>query len=322
MRGYLAWRVAQALVTVAVVATVTFALIRLAPGDPTSWMEDGRTADAVREHVRAQFGLDRPLHEQYWRYLASLARGELGWSISKQEPVATLLARALPNTLVLMGAALALSFALGIAMGVVQASRAGSLTDRLLGRISLAFHATPDFWLALAMLLVFALWLRWFPATGTSDPLMYDSYGFWRRVADRLYHLVLPAGTLTLLLTASVARYQRAALLDVADEDYVRTARAKGLRDRGVLRHAWRNALLPVITLFGLTLPALVGGAVFIEQIFAWPGMGRLAVGALAQRDSWLLTACVVVVSAMVSVGSLVADLLHAAADPRLRRFR
>jgi peptide/nickel transport system permease protein len=318
---YVVGRLVQAGVTVAIVATVTFALIHLAPGDPfTQALDDPAVSAEVRALWRAKYGLDLPLYEQYWRYLLNVARGDLGWSVTLHEPVSAALARALPSSLLLMGTAILLSFAAGIALGVVQAARPGSWVDRALGTVSLFFHALPEFWLALMMLLVFAYRLPLFPVGNVVDPLLYDYYTPWQKLVDRLRHLVLPSATLALLLTAGVARFQRAALLEVSGEDFVRTARAKGLGERRVLlRHALRNALLPVITLFGVTVPALVAGAVFVEKVFAWPGMGLLAVSAIMTRDYWLVTACVVVVSAMVALGSLAADLLYAVADPRLR---
>ena len=321
MGRYVVGRLVQAGVTVAIVATVTFALIHLAPGGPVeNLFADRAMPAAIRDYWRTKYGLDLPLYEQYWRYLVNLARGDLGWSVSLHEPVSAALARALPSTLLLMGTAILLSFVGGIALGVAQAARPGSWTDRTLGTVSLFFHALPDFWLALMMMLVFAYWLRMFPVGGMKDALMYDYFTPWGQALDRLRHLVLPSLTLALLLTAGVARFQRAALLEVAGEDFVRTARAKGLGERRVLlRHSLRNALLPVITLFGVTVPALVGGTVFVEKVFAWPGMGLLAVSAIMTRDYWLVTACVIVVSVMVALGSLVADLLYAAADPRLR---
>jgi peptide/nickel transport system permease protein len=170
------------------------------------------------------------------------------------------------------------------------------------------------------MLLVFAYRLRLFPVTGMFDPVMFPVMGFWERVGDVLWHLVLPASTLALLAAAAVARFQRAALLDVARQDFVRVARAKGLSEGRVLRrHVLRNALLPVITLFGLALPALLGGAVFVEKVFSWPGMGTLTVDAIGARDYPLVTAAVIVGSALVTLGSLVADVLYALADPRVR---
>jgi peptide/nickel transport system permease protein len=178
----------------------------------------------------------------------------------------------------------------------------------------------PDFWLAIMAMLVFAYWIPVFPTSGMTTPFIYDYLSPVGKLLDRLWHLVLPATTLALLLAAIIARYQRAAFLDVATQDFVRTARAKGLPERVVLwRHVLRNALLPVITLLGLALPMLVGGAVFIEQVFAWPGLGRLAVGAIAARDHALVMAIVVMGSVLVTLGSLLADLLYAVADPRLR---
>jgi len=321
VRRYFLGRVAQAGVIVAIVATLTFFLIHLAPGDPvTAALDDPGITEAVRAHWRAVYGLDRPLPEQYWRYLASVARGDMGYSFSRHQPVSAVLAQAIPNTLLLMSAAVALSFAAGIALGVFQASRRGAATDHTLGALSLVFYAMPPFWLALMMLLTFAYWLPIFPATGTVDALAYEYMSPVERALDRAHHLVLPAVTLTLLSAAGIARHQRAATLEALQEDFVRTARAKGVRERRVvLSHAVRNALLPVITIFGLSFPALLGGAVFIEKVFAWPGLGLMTVNAIATRDYPLVTASVIVGSAMVCAGSLIADLLYAAADPRLR---
>jgi peptide/nickel transport system permease protein len=190
----------------------------------------------------------------------------------------------------------------------------------VLSGVSLFFDSVPEFWLALMALLLFAYWLPIFPAGGMVDATMHEYLGFWGRLWDRLRHLALPAITLALLATAAIARYQRAAMLEVTELDFVRTARAKGLPERRVIgRHALRNALLPVITLIGLMLPALLGGAVFIETVFSWPGMGLLAADAIAARDYPLVTATVAVGGAMVVLGSFVADLLYAVADPRVR---
>jgi len=204
--------------------------------------------------------------------------------------------------------------------GVIRAGRRGSMADRALGAGTLVFYSMPDFWLAIMAMLVFAYWVPVFPTSGMTTAVLYDYLSPAGKLIDRLKHLVLPATTLVLLLAAIIARYQRAAFLDVATQDFVRTARAKGLTERAVLwRHVLRNALLPVITLLGLSLPMLVGGSVFIEQVFAWPGMGRLAVGAIAARDHALVMAVVLMGSGLVTLGSLMADLLYVVADPRLR---
>ena len=321
MRRFLLRRAAQTVVVVLLVATLTFALIHLAPGDPFSaTLENPLISPAVRAQWRAAYGLDRPLPEQYWRYLASVAHGELGYSFSMHRPVAAALAEAVPHTLLLMGLAILVSFALGTVLGVLQAVRHGSLADRGLGAAALFFYAMPDFWLALMAMLVFAYWVPAFPVGGVVDPVLHEYMGPLARAADRARHLVLPVATLALLNAAVVARYQRAAMLDVVRRDFVRTARAKGLPERAVVyRHALRNALLPTITLLGLSFPALLGGAVFVERVFSWPGMGLLAVNAIAARDYPLVTASVMLGGAMVAVGSFLADLLYAAVDPRLR---
>ena len=306
---------------VAIVATITFALIHLAPGDPFSAvMDNPNVNERVRTTLRAQYGLDRPLPEQFVRYVGQLARGELGWSFSHDRPVREVLASALPNTLLLMAIALAGSFALGILIALVQVARRGSATDHTLSAISLFFFSMPDFWLAILSLLAFTYWLPLFPVGGTVDSVMHDYMGFGARIVDRLRHLALPALTLTVLAAPGVARYQRAALLDVLPADYIRTARLKGLTEREILRrHALRNALLPIISLVGLSFPALLTGAFFIEKIFAWPGMGLAVVTAIGTRDYPLVVGGVIVGSIMVTVGSLLADLLYAWADPRLR---
>lgn len=321
MLRYIARRLVQAVVIVAIVAAITFALIHLAPGDPFSAVIDNpNVSEQVRETLRAQYGLDRPLPEQFVRYVSALARGELGWSFSHDRPVSEVLGSALPNTLLLMAVALVGGFALGILIALVQVAHRGSVTDHTLSGISLLFYSMPDFWLAILALLALTYWLPIFPVGGAIDPVMHEYMSLPGRFFDRLRHLALPAITLTLLATASVARYQRAALLDVLPADYIRTARLKGLTERQILRrHALRNALLPIITLAGLSFPALLTGAFFIERIFAWPGMGYAVVNAIATRDYPLVVGGVIIGSVMVTLGSLLADLLYAWADPRLR---
>jgi peptide/nickel transport system permease protein len=319
--GFIGRRLAQGAVIVAIVAAITFALIHLAPGDPFSAvMDNPNVSEKVRETLRAQYGLDRPLPEQFVRYVNSLGHGELGWSFSHDRPVLEVLGTALPNTLLLMGVALFGSFALGILVALFQVARRGSVADHLLSGVSLLFFSMPDFWLGILALLAFTYWLPIFPVGGAVDPVMHEYMGWAGRITDRLRHLMLPALTLTLLASAAVARYQRAALLDVLPADYIRTARLKGLTEREILRrHALRNALLPIITLVGLSFPALLTGAFFIEKIFAWPGMGYAVVNAIATRDYPLVVGGVIIGSIMVTLGSLLADLLYAWADPRIR---
>jgi peptide/nickel transport system permease protein len=319
--GYIARRLGQSAVIVAIVATITFALIHLAPGDPFSAVLDNpNVSETVRQTLRAQYGLDRPLPEQFARYVSALAHGELGWSFSHDRPVLEVLGSALPNTLLLMVVALVGGFALGIFIALVQVARRGSALDRTLGGITLLFFSMPDFWLAILAMLSLTYWLPIFPVGGTIDQVMHEYMGLGGRIVDRLRHLALPALTLIALASATVARYQRAALLDVLPSDYIRTARLKGLTEGEILRrHALRNALLPIITLVGLSFPALLTGAFFIEKIFAWPGMGYAVVNAIGTRDYPLVVGGVIIGSILVTIGSLIADLLYAWADPRLR---
>jgi peptide/nickel transport system permease protein len=318
---YIAQRLVQAAVVVAIVAVITFVLIHIAPGDPfTGVMDNPNVSEAVRQTLRAQYGFDRPLPEQFVRYVSALAHGELGWSLSHERPVREVLATALPNTLLLMCVALVGSFALGILIALIQVARRGSVTDRALSGISLFLFSMPDFWFATLTLLTFSYWLPIFPVGGAIDPATHDYLGLGGRIVDRLHHLALPAITLTVMASAAVARYQRAALLDVLPSDYIRTARLKGLTERQILRrHALRNALLPIITIVGLSFPALLTGAFFVEKIFAWPGMGYEVVSAIGSRDYPLVIGGVIIGSIMVTLGSILADLLYALADPRLR---
>jgi peptide/nickel transport system permease protein len=311
----------QGLAIVAIVATLSFALIHLAPGDPFSALaDDARVSLEVRQRWLAAYGFVRPLPEQYARYLLHLARGDLGFSITFQRPVSEVLASALPNTLLLMGTALVASLAIGIALGVLQARREGRAADRVIGASTVAIGSLPDFWLAIVLMLLLAYWIPIFPVAGMIDVVSHDYFTLAGRIRDRLVHLVLPVATLVLLSTASIARYQRAALLDVLHEEWMRTARAKGLSERAaVLRHALRNALAPVITLVGLAFPSLLGGAVFVASVYAWPGMGSLAVHAVNTRDYSLVMAIAIVGSVLVVLGNILADVLHAVADPRLR---
>ncbi|MFI5229287.1 MAG: ABC transporter permease [Gemmatimonadales bacterium] len=319
MRRTIAARLLQSVVVVFIVTTITFFVIRLAPGDPFSY-DSTAVTPAVRAHWRAQFGYDRPLVVQYVRYLASIAHGQFGYSFERHEPVAAALRETIPNTLLLAGLALGASFIIGIIVGVLQAVHRGRWFDRVSSTVLLTLYSLPDFWGALMMLLLFSYWWRLLPAGGSVDPVMHDYLPAGRALLDRLAHLVLPAASLTLLSAAAVARYQRSAMLDALPSDYVRTARAKGVPEHEVVwRHALRTAITPMIVLLGLLLPALLGGTVFVEKVFSWPGIGYLAVSAIDARDYDVVTATVVVGSVLVVIGNLLADLLHMAVDPRVR---
>ena len=321
MRRYVAGRLLQATIVVLLVTTVTFVLVHLAPGDPIAALLDKPgVTEEVRQQWRVSLGLDRPLGEQYVRWVSSTMRGDLGYSIKYRRPVADVIADALPQTLLLVGLALTLSFALGIVVAVLQSERPGGARDRWLGRVFLLLYSVPDFWFALVVLIVFAYRLPILPPGGIVEPVVHDFMSPAGRLLDRLRHLALPVATLTLLATATISRHQRSALLEVMPSDWMRTAIAKGLsRRQAVRRHALRNALLPSITLAGLYLPALVTGALLIEKVFSWPGMGLLAAEAIPSSDYLLITAVVLVTSIAVAIGALLADLATALADPRIR---
>ena len=315
MRRFLARRLAHGAAVIFIAASLAFLLIHLAPGDPFSSQFDDSIVEAGMVAARKRaFGLDRPVHEQYVRFLGQLAVGNLGWSIKGGRPAADVLIAALPRTLALTGTALVLSFGIGVVLGAWQAMHAESRSDRAMGTLTLIVASLPEMWFAVVLVIVFANRLGWFPAGGMTELGMPDTW------LSRLHHLTLPVVTLTLVGVASIARYQRAAVLEVLPRDFLRTARAKGLSERRVLwRHALRNALVPTIVLAGLSLPTLVGGAVLVERIFSWPGMGNLAAIAVASRDYAVVVGAVLVGAVMVVVGGIVTDLLHAAIDPRVR---
>ncbi len=320
MAAWLVRRVAASIAIVFAVVTLTFVLVHLAPGTPFLPPLETPTDPAVIASLRAQFHLDDPIHVQYVAYVGQLARGNLGLSFALHRPVGDALADAIPNTLLLAGAALLLDFLLGLALGVYQALRVHRLSDIVLGNATLFIYSFPTFWLGLILVLVFGEWLGWFPVAGMSDPVLCPSVDSLRCAVDRVWHLTLPALTLGLVGAAGTARFQRAAMLEVAGQDYIRTARAKGAPEwRIVLRHQLRNALLSFITRFGLAFPFLLTGAVLIETIFAWPGMGRLATDAILRRDYPVVTAAALLASTFVVLGNLLADVLLAVADPRLR---
>lgn len=321
MLRFLAVRLAQAAAIVLLVATLSFILIRLAPGDPLAAMSEWDTvAPEVLAQQRRNLGLDRPIPVQYVRYLASLARGDLGYSFAERRPVATAIADRIPNTLLLAGTALVLMFGLGTLVGAVQGARSASRLDDALSVLTLVLYSVPVFWLGLVLLLVFAEGLHWLPAGGARDAVLYGHLSWAGKIADRTQHLLLPALTLGLVGAAAVARYQRAAMIDAVRQDFVRTARAKGLAERAVLvRHALRNALLPTVTIFGLTFPVLLSGAVLVETVFAWPGLGKFAVDSINNRDYQVVTATAIIAATMVVSGNLLADLLYRAVDPRTR---
>lgn len=321
MRRFLVARSAQALLVIALVATFAFALVHLAPGDPFAQnLDDPTNTAALHAQQLHHWGYDQPLPVQYVKWLGNLLRGEFGWSHSRNRPVAAVLSETVPRTLLLMGTALFSGVFAGLVLGTWQAARHGTLPERTTSAIAIATLSIPEFLVALAALALPAARWHWFPVSGIVDPAMHDSMDWFGRMADVGRHLVLPAATLALLTAAAVSRYHRAAMLTVLPEEFVRTARAKGAGELAiVVRHALRNAVGPLITIVGLLLPALFGGAVFVETIFSWPGVGRMMVDAVGGNDYPLVLAGVLVGSALVALGSALADVLAAVADPRIR---
>ena len=318
---WLALRIGQALLTAVLALALLFFVMRLVPGDPLASLDDERmmTPEQV-EALRARYGLDQPPARQFARFLQGALRGDLGTSYQYGRPVGQLVRERLPATLLLGGTALLVTFTVGLWLGVVQARARGRATDHALTVASLAAHAMPAFWLGLMLVLLLGVKLRWLPVAGMSDPALIDAAA-GARLVDWARHLVLPVITLALVSVAAAMRYQRTAMIEALAQPYVQAARARGLTERAVIwRHAWRNALFPVLTLFGLWLPIIVVGSVFVEQVFAWPGIGSLAAGAASARDYPLLMATSVLATFAVVLGGLVTDLAHMALDPRLRR--
>ena len=301
--------------------TLIFLLTRLAPGDPVTQLQSERplTPQEIAA-LRAIYGLDRPMVTQFGNFLGGLLRGDLGTSIDHGRPVTALLRERLPATLLLGLAVLSLNFTLGIWLGVEQAVRRDSRTDRWLTMLSLAGYAIPSFWLGLMLAWLFGVKWRVLPPAGMLNPLLDPDAGLLARSADVFRHLILPTLTLSVVTIAGTMKYQRTAMLEVLRLPYIMTARAKGLPETQVRwRHAWRTALSPVITLFGLWLPILVTGSVFVESVFAWPGLGSLATVAVGSRDYPVIMGVSVLVAGMVVLASLLTDLAHAAVDPRIR---
>jgi peptide/nickel transport system permease protein len=317
VQRYILRRVLLAVVLLFGITVINFLIVNLAPGDPISRMvnpEIGISREQL-EGLRAQFGLDKPLPVRYVYWLKEALRGNFGYRMSVQDhrPVATVLAERIPRTIELMIAAIFIANAVGIFFGIVSAIRRYSILDYVLTVTAFLGISTPGFFVALGLIYLLAVRLGWFPTSGVRSPLIEPS------LTDRLHHLVLPATALAVEYVAGMMRQARASMLEVLNQEYIVTARAKGLRERVViLRHALRNAALPLVTLFGLYLPGLLGGSIIIETIFGWPGMGSLLIDAVHGRDYNMLMAINLVAATMVLVTNLVIDLVYAYIDPRI----
>lgn len=312
-------RLLKAALTLLAIAILNFFLVHAAPGDPALVLagEAGAADEKMIAQLRAQFGLDQPFYVQLWSYVANVVTLDLGYSFRQGAPVLDLILERLPATLILTLSAFVISLTLGVALGVAAAARVGKLSDSALTTFALLFYATPLYWAALMAVLVFSVQLGWLPGFGFET--VGADYSGIARVLDVARHLILPALTLGLFFMAVYMRMTRASVLEVAQMDFVKTAKAKGLRD-GLIRrkHILRNAILPVVTLAGLQAGQLVGGAVLTETVFAWPGIGRLMFESLAARDYNTILGVFIVSAALVIAFNILTDLIYRLVDPRI----
>ncbi len=312
-------RLAVGAAVVAGVVALTFLLLHAAPGNPVDYLLGPTATPGQISVTRHSLGLDQPLPKQFVSWLSRFGTGDWGTSIATGRPVREMIATAWPETAWLVGLSLLLSCGLGVVVGALQAARPGARTDAALSIGTVTLYAVPSYWLGLMLIMLGTYQWKAFPAFGAAG---YDAdfLGAGARFLDRARHLALPLLTLTLIGIGGMARFARGAMVDVRREPFVTAARAKGLPPRGVTRHILRNALIPVVTLLGLSLPALFSGAVFVEAVFAWPGVGRVLVEAVQARDYPVVMAATAVSAALVVLGNLLADLWVNALDPRLQR--
>src|SRR5271154_394473 len=316
---FLLRRIVKSVLVVLAIVIGNFLLIHAAPGDPATVMagQSGSADPQYMAQLRHQFGLDLPLYQQLWIYMKGVLTLDLGFSHRLQVSVASLILDRLPATLLLTGASFVIAVAGGVTLGALAARRAGHWMDSVITVIALVFYATPLFWVGLMLVLLFSVQLDWLPSFGMAT--IEANYTGWAAVVDVAQHLILPAFTLGLFYMAVYARLTRASMLEVASQDFVRTARAKGVPEGRILRrHILRNALLPVMTYAGIQAGQLIGGSILVETVFAWPGVGRLAFDALLARDYQLLLGVFLCTSVLTVLFNLITDIVYAWVDPRV----
>ena len=312
MARYLASRLAGMVIVMLLVATLVFLITRHAPGDPAAVMLGEQATAADIAQLRASYGLDKPLPVQFAYWLGELARGNLGQSIFLQRPVTQALAERAEPTFFLTMFAMAIAMLIGIPCGIAAAVWRNSWIDQIFSGSAMLGASIPSFWLGLILMQMFAVSLGWFPVAGYGDPGV--------PLSNRLHHLVLPAIVLGIVNSALILRFSRASMLDVLGEDYIRTARAKGVSERRVvLHHALRNALIPVVTVLGLTFALLIGGAIVTETVFGLPGIGNLVVSAVLRRDYPVIQGALLVIAGIYVLINFSIDLLYAVVDPRVK---
>jgi len=313
MARYILNRLVQSFVLVMFVSMLTFVLIHSAPGGPAVLLAPDMSKEQI-ERARKDLGLDDPIPVQYARWAGLVARGNLGKSYSQGLPVTDLLARRMPETLELVFTGLALAVIAGVIIGIVSARKQYSWTDKVLTGFSFFGMSVPVFWLGLMLIIFFSINLKLLPSSGSY------TLGAPPSILNRLLHLVLPAVVLATVNLAQIARYTRSSMLEVLNSDYLRTARAKGLKERIVMnRHALRNALIPIVTVVGLMIPRLVSGVAITESVFAWPGMGSLAVDSAIQRDYPVVMGITLMVSVLVVITNFITDVSYLILDPRVK---
>jgi peptide/nickel transport system permease protein len=301
------------------VVALTFFFIRLAPGDPAQILAGDAPTPEFLAQVRAEYGLDRPVWTQFLAFLGKAVTGDFGTSLFSKQPVFTVILERFPATVLMTGTAMVVASIIGILVGVASAKRAGSPADTAISAASLLGYSMPGFWVGQLLVLLFAVSLDWFPATGMEATRA--SYTGWRHVQDVAWHMVLPVATLAVFLLTMIARFTRAAMIDALDQDYVLVAEAKGAsRNRILWHHAFRNACVTTITVIGLEFGAVLAGAVVVEIVFGWPGLGRLFYDAIYRRDFPLLTGAFMFSSLIVIAVNMVSDVACAVLDPRIRR--
>ncbi|HKK36911.1 MAG TPA: ABC transporter permease [Paracoccaceae bacterium] len=322
--GWLLRRLGYGVILLVGVVVLNFLLIRLAPGDPAEVIagEMGGATEEVLAGIRASYGLDKPLLTQLGLYLANVAQGDLGMSYFFDRPVAELIGRRIGPTILLVLTAQALSVVIGVALGVIAARKPNGPLSAFVSVFAVIGYAVPVFWTGIMLIILFASVIPIFPVEGMADIRLRDA-PWWEQALDVAHHLVLPAFTLAVIYLAQYARLSRASMLDVMGADYIRTARAKGASEGTVLfRHALRNAMLPILTVAGLQFGNLISGALLVETVFNWPGMGRLAFESILRRDYPTLLGVLFFASMMVVVANIVTDLSYRLADPRLRNAK
>jgi len=319
MSKYVVRKLLFAIVTIFLVMTLNFTLIHVAPGDPiTTLLGPDNQDPEARAEMMAAYGLDKPLHIQYAKYISQLLKGNLGDSIIYHTPVSELIGSKIGATVMLVFTAAVISLIVGVLMGITAGRREGSFFDRLFSYTSYTFNAMPSFWLGLMVIIVFATRLKWFPSSGMINARAH--YTGFRHTLDVLYHMCLPLLTLLMLRIPGYFRTTKSSVLQVNSEDYITTFKATGMNEKKIFRkYVFKNAILPVVTSFGISLAFLITGVSLIEIVFAWPGTGRVMLNAINQRDYPVLMGVYLIMSVMVAIMMIVVDIVYALLDPRIR---